>query len=295
MSTPQPFCGPDEKKLMNYLTKLAAVSAFALSAVAANAQDVDPNTVVATVNGTDITLGHMIITRAQLPQQYAQLPADVLYDGILEQLIQQQLLADELTDVPARALIALENEERSIKAGERIAAISAENVTDEAIQAAYDEMFADVTPAQEFNASHILVETEEEAVAVQERANAGEDFAELAMELSTGPSGPNGGALGWFGQGMMVQPFEAAVMEMEAGEVSGPVETQFGWHIIKLNEVRDQALPSLEELRPEIAGQIEETVVTEYLTSLEEGADITRIEAGTIDPEVLSNIDLLEQ
>ena len=280
---------------MKYLTKLAAVSAFALSAVAANAQDVDPNTVVATVNGTDITLGHMIITRAQLPQQYAQLPADVLYDGILEQLIQQQLLADELTDVPARALIALENEERSIKAGERIAAISAENVTDEAIQAAYDEMFADVTPAQEFNASHILVETEEEAVAVQERANAGEDFAELAMELSTGPSGPNGGSLGWFGQGMMVQPFEATVMEMEAGEVSGPVETQFGWHIIKLNEVRDQALPSLEELRPEIAGQIEETVVTEYLTSLEEGADITRIEAGTIDPEVLSNIDLLEQ
>ncbi|WP_086450990.1 peptidylprolyl isomerase [Marivivens niveibacter] len=280
---------------MKYLTKLAAVSAFALSAVAANAQDVDPNTVVATVNGTEITLGHMIITRAQLPQQYAQLPADVLYDGILEQLIQQQLLADELTDVPARALIALENEERSIKAGERIAAISADLVTDEAIQAAYDEMFADVTPAQEYNASHILVETEEEAVAVQDRANAGEDFAELAMELSTGPSGPNGGSLGWFGQGMMVQPFEAAVMEMEAGEVSGPVQTQFGWHIIKLNEVRDQALPSLEELRPEIAGQIEETVVTEYLTSLEEGADITRIEAGTIDPEALSNIDLLEQ
>ncbi|OUD09654.1 peptidylprolyl isomerase [Marivivens niveibacter] len=281
--------------MMKYLTKLAAVSAFALSAVAANAQDVDPNTVVATVNGTEITLGHMIITRAQLPQQYAQLPADVLYDGILEQLIQQQLLADELTDVPARALIALENEERSIKAGERIAAISADLVTDEAIQAAYDEMFADVTPAQEYNASHILVETEEEAVAVQDRANAGEDFAELAMELSTGPSGPNGGSLGWFGQGMMVQPFEAAVMEMEAGEVSGPVQTQFGWHIIKLNEVRDQALPSLEELRPEIAGQIEETVVTEYLTSLEEGADITRIEAGTIDPEALSNIDLLEQ
>lgn len=280
---------------MKYLTKLAAVSAFALSAVAANAQDADPNTVVATVNGTEITLGHMIITRAQLPQQYAQLPADVLYEGILEQLIQQQLLADELTDVPARAQIALENEERSIKAGERIAAISAENVTEEAIQAAYDEMFADVTPAQEFNASHILVETEEEAVAVQERANAGEDFAELAMELSTGPSGPNGGSLGWFGQGMMVQPFEAAVMEMEVGAVSGPVETQFGWHIIKLNEVRDQALPTLEEMRPEIAGQIEETVVTEYLTSLEEGADVTRIEAGTIDPEALSNLDLLEQ
>lgn len=295
MSTPQPFCGPEENKLMKYLTKLAAVSAFALSAVAANAQDADPNTVVATVNGTKITLGHMIITRAQLPQQYAQLPADVLYEGILEQLIQQQLLADELTDVPARAQIALENEERSIKAGERIAAISAENVTEEAIQAAYDEMFADVTPAQEFNASHILVETEEEAVAVQERANAGEDFAELAMELSTGPSGPNGGSLGWFGQGMMVQPFEAAVMEMEAGAVSGPVETQFGWHIIKLNEVRDQALPTLEEMRPEIAGQIEETVVTEYLTSLEEGAEVTRIEAGTIDPEALSNLDLLEQ
>ncbi len=288
---------------MKKITAFAAASVFALCATTALAQDADATqtqeanaaTVVATVNGTDITLGHMIITMAQLPDQYKQLPANVLWDGILEQLVQQELLANELTEVPARAQSAIENEIRSIKAGEAIAAMSDTAASDEAIQAAYDEQIAGMEAATEYNASHILVATEEEALAVKERVEGGEDFAEVAKEASTGPSGPNGGLLGWFGEGMMVAPFEEAVMGMETGAISDPVQTQFGWHVIKLNETRDQALPTLEEMRTDIAASLQEAAIAAHLAALEEAADVTRIEAGTIDPALLSNLDLLEQ
>ena len=76
------------------------------------------------------------------------------------------------------------------------------------------------------------------------------------MAHSTGPSGPSGGELGWFGPGMMVPPFEEAVMAMEVGAVSEPVETQFGWHVITLNDTRSQAAPPLDEVREELAEEI---------------------------------------
>ena len=127
---------------MKKFATFAAVSALALFATNAQAEEPTGNTVVATVNGTDITLSHMIITMAQLPAQYQQLPPEVLWDGILEQLVQQQLLAEEMTELPARAQFAIENETRSIKAGERISALSEAAITEEALQAAYDAQFA---------------------------------------------------------------------------------------------------------------------------------------------------------
>lgn len=295
MSTLRGFRSRIGKDLMKKFATFAAVSALALFAATAQAEEPTGNTVVATVNGTDITLSHMIITMAQLPAQYQQLPPEVLWDGILEQLIQQQLLADEMTNLPARAQYAIENETRSIKAGERISVLSEAAVTEEALQAAYDAQFADAEPTPEYNASHILLATQEEALAAKARVDAGEDFATVATELSTGPSGPNGGQLGWFGPGMMVEPFEQAVVAMEVGTVSEPVETQFGWHIIKLNETRDQANPTLDDMRDELAAKIQEEMITTYLAQITSDSDITRIEAGSIDPAALTNLDLLEQ
>ena len=200
-----------------------------------------------------------------------------------------------MTELPARAQFAIENETRSIKAGERISALSEAAITEEALQAAYDAQFANAEPTPEYNASHILLATQEEALAAKARIDAGEDFATVATELSTGPSGPNGGQLGWFGPGMMVEPFEQAVVSMEVGTVSEPVETQFGWHIIKLNETRDQANPTLDDMRDELSAQIQEEMITAYIAQITADADITRIEAGSIDPTTLTNLDLLEQ
>lgn len=267
--------------------------ALSLASSSAFAEGETANTVVATVGGTEITLGQMIIARAQLPQQYAQLPDDVLFDGILDQLIQQQVLADGLTDVPNRVTLAIQNEERSLKAGEVINDITTNAVTEEAIQAAYDERYANAEPATEYNASHLLVETEEEALAAKARIDGGEDFADVARDVSTGPTGPNGGDLGWFATGQMVPEFEEAVMALAPEQVSEPVKTQFGWHVVKLMGTRNQAAPALDDVRQEIFGEIQEAAIQARLKELTDATEIVLPEDGTFDPTLLSNIDLL--
>lgn len=267
--------------------------ALSLATTSAFAEGETAETVVATVGDTEITLGEMIITRAQLPQQYAQLPDDVLFQGILDQIVQQQLLADGMTETPDRVTYAIKNETRSLMAGEVINSITNTAVTDEAIQAAYDEAYADAEPSTEYNASHLLVETEEEAIAAKERIDAGEDFGDVARELSTGPTGPNGGNLGWFGAGQMVPEFEATVMALAVDEVSEPVKTQFGWHVVKLLETRNSEAPALDDVRQELFGQIQEAAIQARLKELTDATEIVLPEEGAFDPALLSNLDLL--
>lgn len=272
---------------------LSALALSAALALPATAQDAD--TVVATVNGTDITVGHMITARATLPQRFQELPDEVLFTGILDQLIQQTLLAQSYQgDLPKRAQLSLENETRSVTAGEVIEGILADALTPEAFQAAYDERFSDETPSEEYNASHILVATEEEALAVKADLDEGADFAATAREKSTGPSGPNGGSLGWFGPGMMVPSFEAAVIALEPGEVSDPVQTQFGWHVITLNETRTAELPSLEEMREELATELRGTAIDARVAELRSAGEVDETAAQGIDPAILRDLDLLQ-
>ena len=280
------------QKPLTFLSSLALAAAVALPVTAQDEPSVD--TVVATVNDTEITLGHMLVARASLPQQYQQLPDDVLFQGILDQLVQQTALADSFTgELPPRVTLSIENETRSLTAGEAIEGVMAEDVSDEELQAAYDAQFKDAEPEKEFNASHILVETKEEADAIKAELDGGADFAEVAKEKSTGPSGPGGGSLGWFGPGMMVPEFEEAVAGMEAGGVSEPVETQFGWHVIKLNETRTGEAPVLEDVREELETQVRQTKVQEAIESLTEAAEVDRSAAEGIDPTVLKNIEWL--
>lgn len=279
-------------------THFAAGAALALMlSVPALAEDApSANTVVATVNGEDITLGHMIVVRAGLPEQYRNLPDNVLFTGILDQLIQQTALSQNAGDtIPNRVAVALDNERRSLMAAEEIDRVLGEAVTDEALQKAYDERYAGAAPEQEYDASHILVETEEEAAALIVSLNDGADFAELAKEHSTGPSGPRGGALGWFGKGMMVPEFETAVAGMEAGAVSAPIQTQFGWHVIKLNDTRAKDAPTLDEVRAELQNEISQKTVEAYIEELTTKATIERMTEGEIDPALVKDITLLEQ
>ena len=164
----------------------------------------------------------MIVLRARLPEQYANAPAEVLFDGILEQLVQQQALAAQVDDLSRTSELVMDNERRALLANEALLDAGRDSVTEEAVQDLYNDTIANVEPLPEFNASHILVETEEEAQAIVEMLEGGADFAETAKEKSTGPSGPNGGQLGWFGLGAMVPEFEKAVTELEDGAISGP-------------------------------------------------------------------------
>lgn len=277
-----------------FLATAAAITLATGAAFADGHGDVSASTVVATVDGTDITIGQLVMLRNQLPPQYQQLPDDVIFNGLIEQLVNQQLLADSLEETPSRVEIALENERRSLMAGEVVNALAETPVTEEALQAAYDARFEGAEPEQEFNASHILVETEEEALFIQEMLAGGADFAQTAQEKSTGPSGPNGGNLGWFGPGMMVAPFEEAVKTLEVGEVSGPVQTQFGWHIVKLNDVRMSELPTLESLREELSSEIKQAELTGLLETLTANAEISLPSEGDFDYSIIQNLELLE-
>jgi peptidyl-prolyl cis-trans isomerase C len=280
--------------MMKHATYLGSAALILTLASPVAAQDTTADTVIATVGETEITLGEMIIARAQLPQQYQSLPADVLFDGVLEQLIQQQLLADAVEDAPARVEYALRNERRSLLAGEAIDSLSVASMTDTAIQNAYDERYESSESETEFNAAHLLVETIEAAIAAKDRIDAGEAFGDVAKEVSTGPSGPNGGNLGWFGAGQMVTPFEDAVIGMEVGGVSDPVETQFGFHVINLLEKRVKEAPELDDIRSELMAELQEAAIQSRLAELTEAADIVTPEEGTIDPELLGDLSLLE-
>lgn len=276
------------------LSALATVIALGLPVDAVAQEQMSADTVVATVNGTDITLGHMIVLKQRLPAQYQQLPPNVLFEGILDQLVQQTLLGEVEGELSLGARLTLENEERALRANEEMQRVALDAMSVDALQAAYDETFGSAEPATEYNASHILVDTREEALDIVAELEGGADFAELAKEKSTGPSGPRGGELGWFGPGAMVAPFEEAMIALEVGSVSEPVETQFGWHVIRLNETRQTDTPSLDEVRGELADQIQRTAIEARVEELTEGADVTRKTVEDIDPALLDDLSLLE-
>lgn len=259
------------------------------------AQDApDPAQVVATVNGTEITLAHVIAVRADLPRQYDQFPAELLYEGIVGQLVDRTLLMQSHDgELSLRSRTILDNEERALKAGEVIAGLMAEGVDEEELTAAYDAQYPETDGQKEYRASHILVETEEEAQALVTQLEEGGDFAALARENSTGPSASVGGDLGWFGEGDMVSEFYDAVTELEPGETSGPVQTDFGWHVILLAETRDKERPDFETVRAELADQLQQDLVAARVDKLAEGAEIDRAEPG-FDLEAINNPVLLE-
>jgi len=269
---------------------LAALLVLPLPAIASP----HANTVVAVVNGEEITLGHMILSRATLPAQYQQLPPDVLYNAILDQLIQQTALKQVLHgEVPRYVELSLENEARSLLAADVIENVMEKSSHEEDLLAAYDAEYSTGDGGDEFNASHILLESEEEANVIKLELDAGADFATLAKERSTGPSGPSGGELGWFSKGRMVPAFEEAVLKLKSGEISAPVQTQFGWHVIILNERRKTAAPEFEAVREELATRLQNLAVEARVNELTTAAKIERPVIEDLDPAILQNLDLV--
>lgn len=283
------------QKPLTFLGAAAFAATLALPLAAQETATADPSTVVATVGDTEITVGNMIVAWAGLPEQYQGLPDDVLFQGILDQLIQQTALAQQFDgDLPARVELQLENERRSLTAGEAIDGIMQDPLDEADVQAAYEADYGGVEQAPEYNASHILVETEEEALAVIEELEGGAEFAAVAREKSTGPSGPNGGQLGWFGPGAMVPEFEEAVIALQPGNISAPVKTQFGWHIVKLNEQRIQDAPALDDVREQIELQIRQIRAQEKIEEVTAAAEIDRSGAEGLDPAIIKQITVLE-
>ncbi len=260
------------------------------------AQDTpDPSRILATVDGKEITLGHVIGLRADLPEQYNQFPDELLFQAIIDQLIQQTLLMNSLDgNIPLRSEIRIENETRGILASEVTRQIVSQEPEEDDLRTLYDAVYPAEADETEYRAAHILVDTEEAAQAIVDELTDGADFAALARQKSTGPSGSVGGDLGWFGAGDMVEDFFNAVTEMAPEEVSPPVQTSFGWHVIKLNETRQKERPEFEAVRGELSERARQSALEAHIAELEAEADVTREATEGLDPSVIQNIDLLE-
>ncbi|WP_431559064.1 peptidylprolyl isomerase [Methyloceanibacter sp.] len=158
-------------------------------------------------------------------------------------------------------------------------------VSDADAKKIYDEKIATMEPEQEVHARHILVESEDEAKAIAERLKKGEDFAALAKEKSK-DTNAEGGDLGFFTRGQMLKPFEDAAFALDVGQISEPVQTQFGWHIIKIEEKRAQALPSFDEVKAAIVAQLVQQKAQQVMADLRNAAKIE-----IVDPELKGSMD----
>lgn len=273
----------------------AAAALLSLAPVARAEETADAAQVLASVNGTEITLGHVIAVRADLPPQYDQFPAALLFQGILDQLIQQTLLMQSFEgELSRQSEILLENERRAVIAGEVIADVLDAGVDEADLMSAYEKQYPDDGDEKEYRASHILVETEEEAAELISQLEDGAEFAALAREHSTGPSASVGGDLGWFGAGDMVDEFFQAVTALEPGEFSPPVQTDFGWHVVQLNETRGKERPEFDTVRGELEDQLRQSTLEAHVDKLAQKADIERADTSGIDPETINDFGLLE-
>ena len=270
---------------------LAALLAAAPLAVLA--QDKGADTVVATVDGTPITLGEMIVMKQAAAQdpQMAEMGDAALYEIMLDQLIQQTAVAAAGRE-SAGVRAQLEIQRRNTLAAAAIAAVAKAQPTDPELQAAYDGLFAQAEPVTEYSAAHILVDSEEKAREIKVELDGGADFGTLAEQNSTGPSGPNKGDLGWFSADQMVAPFADAVKAMEKGQISDPVQTEFGWHVIQLNDTRMRDVPPLEQVRDQIGQMVLRDKVQAEIQRLTSAATVEKTEG--IDPALLNKTELLE-
>jgi peptidyl-prolyl cis-trans isomerase C len=274
----------------------AAGLAFCAPAIAQDAPNRD--TVLAEVNGTVITLGHLLAAHATLPDQFRAMPPEALFTPLIEQLIEQTIVMQDAGDTltPAEKL-AFENEQRAFMANAGLTRVANAAATDEAIDEAYKAFVTEFDgrePTPEYNASHIIVDNEEQAIALKAELDGGADFAALAREHSFDGAAANGGNLGWFGPGAMIPEFENAVAAMEVGAISGPLQTQFGWHLILLNETRMTTAPALEEVRDALVQNLQREAAQAELDRLKAGAAITRSFEG-LDPTVLGQTQLLDE
>ena len=238
--------------------------------------------VLATVDSHQITDKDVAFTKQSLGEALQQVPADQQDQFIVNLLIESHVLADAArkegladTEEYKRQIVWLEAQAlREAYVRKR----TAELVKDADVKSRYDEAKAQVSGQKEIQASHILLKTEEEAKAVIADLDKGGDFAEIAKEKSTGPSGPRGGDLGFFGKGRMVPEFEKAAMALEKGTYTKePVKTQFGFHVIKKVDERDQPFPEFKDVEERIRTSLQAEKLQVIVKELRDKAKVELI------------------
>ena len=236
---------------------------------------------VATLNGETIWLDEVMRAAEGLPQEYQQAPMDSYFDQLVAEVIDTRLAAaagyEAGLDQDKAVAQAMQMAANRTLAESFLSATIKSQITDKAIEAAYDAFVADETSREQVTASHILVETRDAALEIIAKLDDGNNFATLAKEKSTGPSGPNGGSLGTFGRGQMVPAFETAAFSMPVGSFSKePVQTQFGWHVITVSKRSVKPAPQLEEMRTQLSNNLSRQQLVRLLETLRADAVISQ-------------------
>jgi len=239
---------------------LVAKIILTLSITAASAKDLN-NIVAAKVNDHIISAQDVLNVINTLPQNIKKKPLPEIYPRVVNELINQYLITkqayNEKLDLDQKVINLVKKSQDKILAKYWLNNYIKNEIKEEKIKTFYNNYLKSFQKYKEANASHILVKNNEEARAIIKKINNKAKFSELAKTHSTGPSGKNGGNLGWFGPGQMVKEFEQATFSLEKGEISQePVKTKFGFHIIKLNDIRDAKPKKLEEIKQNIIDKI---------------------------------------
>ena len=276
------------------LASLGLASILAFSATGGSfAQD---DKVIATVGGETITEADLTLALADLDQQFARLPAEQKRAAALSAVIEIKLLAadakakglDQSDDFKRRMAFLQQRALHSEVIGKEVEA----KITDAEIRKRYDTEIATTPPANEVHARHILVKTREEAAAIVKQLDGGAKFEDIAKEKSSDAgSGTQGGDLGWFGAGQMVPEFEKAAFALEIGAYTKePVQSQFGWHVIKLEDKRAQQPPAFDQVKEQLRSVLLRDKYFELVKSLRTAGKVE-----ITDPDLKKGVEAIEQ
>src|SRR5436309_9339814 len=250
----------------------------------------EANPVLAKVNGAEIRASDVALAEEELGPSLAQMDPATKKENVLSFLIDMKIVSKEAEDKKiadrddfktrlafARNRLLMDN----LLAVEGKAA-----TTDEAMKKVYDDASKQITGEQEVHARHILVETEDEAKQIEEELKKGGDFAELAKKKSKDPGASDGGDLGFFTKDQMVPEFSTVAFAIEPGKISDPVKSQFGWHVIKVEEKRNRQAPPIDQVKGQIETYVTRKAQADYVGKLREAAKVERTaDAGAAKPD----------
>ncbi len=259
---------------------LAGCVAVALLAGPVRAEDANP--VLAKVNGAEIRKSDVTLAEEELGPSLAQMDPASKDENVLAFLIDMKIVAKAAEDKKIQDSDDFKKRlaftRNRLLMDSLLASEGKSATTDEAMKKVYDEASKQIAGEQEVRARHILVETEDEAKQVEEELKKGADFAELAKKKSKDPGASDGGDLGFFTKDQMVPEFSAVAFSLEPGKISDPVKSQFGWHVIKVEEKRNRKPPEFDQVKGQIETYVTRKAQADYVAKLREGAKVERMD-----------------
>lgn len=268
---------------LSYAAAAALLLAASLAAPSAYAQAAKPvpgdDPVVARVNGQPITRSAVIAVHESLPQQMRQLPIEQIYPNLINEIISRRLVNDAAEKAKigddAKVKEQLKSAREAVLQQAYLERTIDRELTDTRVQKRYDDLVKNQPPRDEVKARHILVASEADAIAALDEVKKGADFAETSKKRSVGPTATTGGDLGFFGKDQMVPEFAEAAFALQPGQVTQkPVKTQFGWHVIKVEERRTAPPPTLAEVRDELRELLVREIIEETIGGLRKNAKV---------------------